>query len=157
MHGSTLFVARRVAFDQIDEPVAGNLDQLDPAPAFEEADRPHVLGDQLGEQVRRLAQGRAAHHGRLVEQRRVPHRDLAAGPRRPVVVDQLERRPDQPLGQLIDSGYYDQAHFNRDFKAYMGMTPLAYFRLPREALRRAVEERRRVLGAPVQGLHVSKS
>jgi len=68
------------------------------------------------------------------------------------VRDQL----DQPLGQLIDSGYYDQAHFNRDFKAYMGMTPLAYFRLPREALRRAVEERHRVLGAPVQGLHVQQ-
>jgi len=64
-------------------------------------------------------------------------------------------RLDQPLGQLIDAGYYDQAHFNRDFKAYMGMTPLAYFRLPREAMRRAVEERRRVLGAPVQGLHVA--
>ena len=68
------------------------------------------------------------------------------------VRDQL----DQPLGQLIDSQYYDQAHFNRDFKAYMGMTPLAYFGLPREALRRAAEERRRVLGAPVQGLHVSQ-
>jgi AraC-like DNA-binding protein len=68
------------------------------------------------------------------------------------VRDQL----DQPLGQLIDSSYYDQAHFNRDFKAYMGMTPLAYFRLPREALRRAVDERRLVLGAPVQGLHVSQ-
>jgi AraC-like DNA-binding protein len=65
-------------------------------------------------------------------------------------------RLDQPLGQLIDSAYYDQAHFNRDFKAYMGMTPLAYFRLPREALRRAVEERHRVLGAPVQGLHVQQ-
>jgi AraC-like DNA-binding protein len=63
---------------------------------------------------------------------------------------------DQPLGQLIDSGYYDQAHFNRDFKAYMGMTPLAYFRLPREALRRALEERNRVIGAPVQGLHVQR-
>lgn len=63
---------------------------------------------------------------------------------------------DQPLGQVIDSQYYDQAHFNRDFKAYMGMTPLAYFRLPREAMRRAVEERRRVLGAPVQGLHVNR-
>jgi AraC-like DNA-binding protein len=68
------------------------------------------------------------------------------------VRDQL----DQPLGELIDPGYYDQAHFNRDFKACMGMTPLAYFRLPREALRRAAEERHRVLGAPVQGLHVRK-
>ncbi|MES2096209.1 MAG: helix-turn-helix domain-containing protein [Pseudomonadota bacterium] len=63
---------------------------------------------------------------------------------------------DQPLGQLIDSHYYDQAHFNRDFKAYMGMTPLAYFNAPREVLRRAVEERRRALGAPVQGLHISR-
>jgi len=68
------------------------------------------------------------------------------------VRDQL----DQPLGELIDSGYYDQAHFNRDFKACMGMTPLAYFRLPREALRRAAEERNRVLGAPVQGLHIQQ-
>ena len=68
------------------------------------------------------------------------------------VRDQL----DQPLGELIDPGYYDQAHFNRDFKACMGMTPLAYFRLPREALRRAGEERQRVLGAPVQGLHIGK-
>jgi AraC-like DNA-binding protein len=68
------------------------------------------------------------------------------------VRDQL----DQPLGELIDSGYYDQAHFNRDFKACMGMTPLAYFRLPREALRRAAEERHRVLGAPVQGLHIQQ-
>jgi AraC-like DNA-binding protein len=66
------------------------------------------------------------------------------------VRDQL----DQPLGELIDSAYYDQAHFNRDFKACMGMTPLAYFRLPREAMRRAAEERHRVLGAPVQGLHI---
>jgi AraC-like DNA-binding protein len=44
---------------------------------------------------------------------------------------------DQPLGQLIDPQYYDQAHFNRDFKAYMGMTPLAYFKSPRELMRRA--------------------
>lgn len=62
---------------------------------------------------------------------------------------------DQPLGRLIDSQYYDQAHFNRDFKAYMGMTPLAYFGSPREVMRRAAEGRRALLGAPVQGLHVS--
>ena len=61
---------------------------------------------------------------------------------------------DQPLGQLIDSHYYDQAHFNRDFKAYMGMTPMAYFGSPREVMRRAAEGRRALLGAPVQGLHI---
>ncbi|MBS0480479.1 MAG: AraC family transcriptional regulator [Proteobacteria bacterium] len=63
---------------------------------------------------------------------------------------------DQPIGQLIDSHYYDQAHFNRDFKAYMGMTPMAYFSSPREVMRRAAEGRSALLGAPVQGLHVSR-
>ena len=62
---------------------------------------------------------------------------------------------DQPIGQLIDSHYYDQAHFNRDFKAYMGMTPMAYFGSPREIMRRAAEGRSALLGAPVQGLHKS--
>lgn len=62
---------------------------------------------------------------------------------------------DRPLSELIDPAYYDQAHFNRDFKAFMGMTPRAYFSAPREVLRRAAEERRRVIGAPVQGLHPS--
>ena len=38
----------------------------------------------------------------------------------------------------------------------MGMTPLAYLTCPREILRRGGEERRRVLGAPVQGLHVNR-
>jgi len=63
---------------------------------------------------------------------------------------------DQPIGQLIDSHYYDQAHFNRDFKAYMGMTPMAYFGSPREVMRRAAEGRRALLGAPVQGLHIPR-
>jgi len=61
---------------------------------------------------------------------------------------------DQPIGQLIDSHYYDQAHFNRDFKAYMGMTPMVYFGSPREVMRRAAEGRHALLGAPVQGLHI---
>lgn len=63
---------------------------------------------------------------------------------------------DQPLGQLIDSQYYDQAHFNRDFKAHMGMTPMAYFSSPREIMRRAQDGRNALLGAPVQGLHIPR-
>ncbi|MEO5495043.1 MAG: helix-turn-helix domain-containing protein [Sphingomonas sp.] len=63
---------------------------------------------------------------------------------------------DQPIGQLIDSHYYDQAHFNRDFKAYMGMTPMAYFASPREVMRRAADGRHALLGAPVQGLHITE-
>jgi AraC-like DNA-binding protein len=68
------------------------------------------------------------------------------------VRDQLDR----PLSEVIDGAYYDQAHFNRDFKAFMGMTPMAYFNSPREVLRRAGTERRKALGAPVQGLHPIK-
>ena len=60
---------------------------------------------------------------------------------------------DQPLSQVLDGGYYDQAHFIRDFRAYMGMTPSAWFSLPREVMRRAEAERLRVIGAPMQVLH----
>ncbi len=38
----------------------------------------------------------------------------------------LHHAGDRPLSELIDPGYYDQAHFNRDFMTYMGMTPMTY-------------------------------
>lgn len=60
---------------------------------------------------------------------------------------------DQPLAGLIDDGYVDQAHFNRDFRHYMGMTPRAYFNSPREIMRRAAVVRRELSGAGMQGLH----
>lgn len=66
---------------------------------------------------------------------------------------QIGDRLDQPLSVLLDGGYYDQSHFIREFKAYMGMTPLAYFHSPRQMMRRAAAERMRTAGARVQGLH----
>lgn len=62
---------------------------------------------------------------------------------------------DQPLSAILGAEYYDQSHFNRDFLAYMGMSPTGYFNLPREALRRAAVERRRLIGASMQGLHAA--
>jgi AraC-like DNA-binding protein len=66
---------------------------------------------------------------------------------------QIGDRLDQPLATLLDGGYYDQSHFIREFRAYMGMTPLAYFNSPRQMMRRAGAERLRTAGARVQGLH----
>jgi AraC-like DNA-binding protein len=63
-------------------------------------------------------------------------------------------RLDQPLAVLLDGSYFDQSHFIREFKAYMGMTPTAYFHSPRQMMRRAAAERLRTAGATVQGLHI---
>jgi AraC-like DNA-binding protein len=62
-------------------------------------------------------------------------------------------RLDQPLASLLDGSYYDQSHFIREFRSYMGMTPVAYFHSPRQMMRRAAIERMRTAGAIVQGLH----
>ncbi|BCA58611.1 hypothetical protein HMP06_1380 [Sphingomonas sp. HMP6] len=64
---------------------------------------------------------------------------------------------DQPLSQVFGDEYYDQSHFNREFRQYMGMTPLAYFRSPRETLRRAAIERQRMIGGSLQGLHAPRA
>jgi AraC-like DNA-binding protein len=62
-------------------------------------------------------------------------------------------RLDQPLTVLLDGSYYDQSHFIREFRAFMGMSPRAYFTSPRQMMRRAGAERLRTAGARVQGLH----
>lgn len=68
-------------------------------------------------------------------------------------LDRIRDRLDRPLGDMIDHGYHDQAHFIREFRSYMGMTPSAYYALPREVLRRAAEGRSKTIGGSVQGVH----
>ena len=65
----------------------------------------------------------------------------------------LRDRLGEPVAGLVDAGYCDQAHFTREFRTYMGMSPTAYYASPREAMARAADERLRVIGAPLQGLH----
>lgn len=39
-----------------------------------------------------------------------------------------QKKPDSLTGLTYEAGYYDQSHFIRDFKAFTGMSPAAYFR-----------------------------
>ncbi len=76
------------------------LDQLDAAARVQEADRPHLALDELGEQRGCLRQRGGAPAEPLVDERWVPHCDLALCPRGAVAVDELELEPGQALGEL---------------------------------------------------------
>lgn len=53
----------------------------------------------------------------------------------------------------LDYQYHDQAHFVRDFKQFMGMTPGAYARMDKPMLVAAAQARMAIAGKAVQGLH----
>lgn len=53
----------------------------------------------------------------------------------------------------LDTHYVDQAHFVRDFKRFMGMSPSAYAALDHPVLSAAAQARAMAAGAPVQALH----
>jgi AraC-like DNA-binding protein len=53
----------------------------------------------------------------------------------------------------LDSHYVDQAHFVRDFKRFMGMSPSTYAAHDHPVLRAAAQARTAAAGAAVQALH----
>jgi AraC-like DNA-binding protein len=55
--------------------------------------------------------------------------------------------------RTLDCQYHDQAHFVRDFKRFMGMTPSAYARLEKPLLIAAARARMEIAGQAMQGLH----
>ena len=57
----------------------------------------------------------------------------------------------------LDHQYHDQAHFVRDFKQFMGMTPGAYAKLEKPMLVAAAQARMANAGEAVQGLHDPKA
>ena len=53
----------------------------------------------------------------------------------------------------LDQHYHDQAHFVRDFKRFMGMSPSAYAKLDKPILMAAARARMAIAGQAVQALH----
>lgn len=60
--------------------------------------------------------------------------------------------PELRWTSAMDTQYYDQAHFTRDFYDFMGMSPRAYLAMPRPISRAAVRARADALGQPLQVL-----
>jgi AraC-like DNA-binding protein len=76
------------------------------------------LADEVGWSRRHLAARFREHVG-------LPPKALARILRFERAAERLRRGADLSDAAL-DSGYYDQAHFNRDFKAFAGVTPTQY-------------------------------
>jgi AraC-like DNA-binding protein len=55
--------------------------------------------------------------------------------------------------EALDCQYHDQAHFVRDFKRFMGMSPSAYAKRDKPILVAAAQARMAIAGNAVQGLH----
>lgn len=53
----------------------------------------------------------------------------------------------------LDQQYHDQAHFVRDFKRFMGMSPSAYGKIDKPILMAAAKARMAIAGQAVQALH----
>lgn len=79
-----------------------------------------ALADELGWSRRHLA-------ARFREEVGVPPKALARMLRFERAAARLRAPAPPDLGRLaLDCGYYDQAHFNRDFRAFAGTTPTDY-------------------------------
>ncbi len=68
----------------------------------------------------------------------------------------LMRQPEAKWGDILDPQYYDQAHFNRDFQRFFGMSPKKYLELDKPIVLAGAMARMEALGDPLQGLHAPR-
>ncbi len=104
------------------------------------------LSDRLGMNVRsleRLAKRAFGFPPKLLLRRQRFLRSLA----------QFMLDPSLKWLNAMDYNYHDQAHFVRDFRSFMGMSPSAYAKLDHPFLRAAAKARVEIAGEAVQGLH----
>lgn len=64
----------------------------------------------------------------------------------------IMRDPESNWSAALDAHYYDQAHFNRDFRQFFKMSPREYRAQPHPIIGAASKARMAVLGDPLQAL-----
>lgn len=64
----------------------------------------------------------------------------------------IMRDPDSNWSDALDMHYYDQAHFNRDFRQFFKMSPSEYRQHPHPIIGAASRARMAALGDPLQAL-----
>lgn len=64
----------------------------------------------------------------------------------------IMRDPDSNWSDALDMHYYDQAHFNRDFRQFFKMSPREYRQHPHPIIGAASRARMAALGDPLQAL-----
>lgn len=63
--------------------------------------------------------------------------------------------PERALGDVIGDGYFDQSHFVRDARDFLGMPPQKFLERVTPLMRQSMAVRASVLGGPVQALHLA--
>ncbi|OCC24144.1 hypothetical protein MB02_09850 [Croceicoccus estronivorus] len=134
---------------------------------FLELNRPHpdhdrimgvhaALVDPAVDSVSELAR-RAGLSQRTLE--RLCHRAFGFSPKRLLRRQRFMRSltafmlaKDRNWSEAIDPHYHDQAHFVRDFRAFMTMSPREYAALEHPILNAFMQERARIWGSPAQTL-----